>query len=190
MGAGFSIGEGVMMICQVEAAMCSDGMKLMVFQIREYLYGSSVGTIKLIVRISHPIMSKTSFQTTLVERLVVSYERQVFYISGSLMPDLRKSRSFLCIFLPDPMNFGIPVTIIIRDWSYQTIKTIHNLPVSYDDNSHTAGTSYITVCRLEIYSSKVREIGYNNLIIRLFQHIILLSQHGKYPSHHLRTYIR
>lgn len=38
MGAGFSVGEGVMMICQVEAAMCSDGMKLMIFQIRKYLY--------------------------------------------------------------------------------------------------------------------------------------------------------
>ena len=31
MGAGFSVGEGVMMICQIEAAMCRDGMKLMIF---------------------------------------------------------------------------------------------------------------------------------------------------------------
>ena len=73
MGAGFSVGEGVMMICQVEAAMSSDGMKLMVFQIREYLYGSPVSTIKLIIRIFHLIMSETGFQASLIETFIMSH---------------------------------------------------------------------------------------------------------------------
>lgn len=32
-GAGFGVGEGVVMIGQIEAAMCRDGVQLMVLQI-------------------------------------------------------------------------------------------------------------------------------------------------------------
>ena len=122
MGTGFCIGEGVMMICQVEAAMCSDGMKLMVFQIREYLYGSPVSTIKLIIRIFHLIMSETGFQASLIETFIMSHQRKISHIFRCFTPDFRKDRSFFRIFLFDSMNLGVPVAIIIRNRFYETIK--------------------------------------------------------------------
>jgi hypothetical protein len=38
MSASLSVGEGMMMISQVEATVCCDGMKLMIFQIRKDFY--------------------------------------------------------------------------------------------------------------------------------------------------------
>jgi hypothetical protein len=38
MSASLSVGKGVMMIGQIEATVCCDGMKLMIFQIRKDFY--------------------------------------------------------------------------------------------------------------------------------------------------------
>ena len=38
MSASLSVGESMMMIGQIEATVCSDGMKLMIFQIRKDFY--------------------------------------------------------------------------------------------------------------------------------------------------------
>lgn len=72
MSAGYCIGESVMMILQVETAMSSHCMQLMIFQIRKDLDRSSVSTIKLIVGIFHLIMSEAGFQTSLIETFVMS----------------------------------------------------------------------------------------------------------------------
>lgn len=71
MGAGFGVGEGVVMIGQIEAAMCRDGVQLMVLQIGKDLDRCPVGAMELIVGISHLVMRETGFQTSLVEALVV-----------------------------------------------------------------------------------------------------------------------
>ena len=90
MSASLSVGEGVMMIGQVESAMRSDSMKLVILQIREHLKRCFISTMKLIIRISHLIMSETSLQTTLVEAFVMSDERQSSHILRSLTPYLWK----------------------------------------------------------------------------------------------------
>ena len=133
-------------------------------------------------------MSEAGFQATLIETLVMGNKRKVLHIFRGFTPHLRKDRSFFSIFLFYSMNFGIPVAIIIRDGFYQTIKRIHNLPVTHYDDADAARTSDVAVSRLEIYSCEVREIGNYNLIVVLIRHLILVSQHGKCQSHHLQTY--
>ena len=189
MSASLSICKGVMMIRQVEATVCSDGMKLMILQIGKHLYRSSVCTMKLIVWIFHLIMSETCFQATLIEGFVVSYQRKVSHKLRSLMPHLRKYRCVVGVFFFDSMNLGVPIAIMIWNWFYQAIKSIHNLPVFHDDDTDATCASDIAVRRLEVDSGKVREIGNYDLIVRRFRHLILLFQHGKYQSRRLRTYI-
>ena len=75
MSTGLCVCKGVMMIRQVEAAVCSDGMQLMILQIREHLKRCLISTMKLIVWIFHLIMSEACFQATLIEGFVVSYQR-------------------------------------------------------------------------------------------------------------------
>ena len=75
MSASLCVCKGVMMIRQVEAAMGSYGMQLMILQIREHLKRCLISTMKLIVWISHLIMSESCFQASLIEGFVVSYQR-------------------------------------------------------------------------------------------------------------------
>ena len=75
MSASLSVCKGMMMIRQVEAAMGSYGMKLMILQIREHLKRCFISTMKLIVWIFHLIMGETCFQATLIEGFIVSYQR-------------------------------------------------------------------------------------------------------------------
>lgn len=165
MGAGFSVSESMMMISEVKATVSGNGMQLMILQIGEYLDRSSVSTMELIIRISHLIMRETSLQAALVEAFVMSYERQVSHIFRCLIPDFREDWRIISIFLLDSMNLSVPITIVIRNRFYQTIKTIDNLPVSDDNDTDTARTSNIAVCRFEVYCGKVREIGNYYLIV-------------------------
>ena len=168
MSASLCVCKGVMMICQVEAAMGSDGMQLMILQIREHLKRCFISTMKLIAWIFHLIMSETCFQATLIECFVVSYQRQVSHKFRSLTPNDRKNRCVVGVFFFYSMNLGVQIAIMIWNWFYQAIKSIHNLPVFHYDDTDAARTSDIAVSRLEVDSSKVREIGNYDLIIRRF----------------------
>ena len=118
-------------------------------------------------------MCETSLKAALIEAFAVSDKRQVSHIFGCFAPYLGKDRRVFGILLLDSMNFGVPVAIIIGYRFYQTIESIHNLPVFHDDDTDAAGAPNIAISRLEIYGCKVREIGHYNLIIRQFQHLIL-----------------
>ena len=189
MSASLSVCKGVMMIGQVEAAMGSYGMKLMILQIREHLKRCFISTMKLIVWIFHLIMGKTSLKATLIKCFIVSYQRQVSHIFRRLVPHFRKNRCVVGVFFFYSMNLGVPIAIMIWNWFYETVKSIHNLPVFHNDDTDAACASDIAISRLEVDSGKVREIGNYDLIVRRFRHLILLFQHGKYQSRHLRTYI-
>ena len=168
MSASLCVCESMMMIGQIEATVCCDGMKLMILQIREHLKRCFISTMKLIVWIFHLIMSETRFQATLIEGFVVSYQRQVSHIFRSLVPYLRKNRCVVGVFFFYSMNLGVPIAIMIWNWFYKTVKSIHNLPVFHDDDTDAAGASDIAISRLEVDSCKVREIGNYDLIVRRF----------------------
>jgi hypothetical protein len=84
------------------------------------------------------------------------------------MPDDRKDRCIIGVFFFDSMDFGVPIAIMIWNWFYQAIKSIHNLPVFHNDDTDAACASDIAVSRLEVDSGKVREIGNYDLIVRRF----------------------
>ena len=168
MSASLCVGEGMMMIRQVEAAMGSDGMKLMILQIREHLKRCFISTMKLIVWIFHLIMGKTSLKATLIEILVMSYKRKISDKFRSFTPHLREDRCVVGVFFFDSMNFGVPIAIMIWNWFYETVKSIHNLPVFHYDDADAARASDITIRRLEVDGGEVREIGNYDLIVRRF----------------------
>ena len=113
-------------------------------------------------------MGKTSLKATLIEILVMSYKRKISDKFRSLTPHLREDRCVVGVFFFDSMNFGVPIAIMIWNWFYQAIKSIHNLPVFHNDDTDAARTSDIAISRLEVDSGKVREIGIYDLIVRRF----------------------
>lgn len=83
-GTGFGIGQRMVMILQIIAAILRDGLQLMIWEpIAQYPHGCPAGTVKPVVRIGHPVCAEGCFQATLIERAVVRYQRQVSYAGGA-----------------------------------------------------------------------------------------------------------
>ena len=89
-GAGFGIGEGVVVAVEVVAAGCSHYVELMVTQAAAR---RCEGAVEFIVRIVHLISLEDGFQATFVEGTVMGYERKTFKAVGHLSPYVGKDRS-------------------------------------------------------------------------------------------------
>ena len=69
------IGQGMVMVEQVVAAVGSDGVQLVVRQLFEQALGGHTGAIKNIVRVIHLVAAEDGFQAALVKGFVVRYQR-------------------------------------------------------------------------------------------------------------------
>ena len=78
-GAGFGIGEGVVVVLHAEAAGGGDGLELVVGQTGELAAGDTKGVEELIVGIVHPIDAEDGLEAALVEGSVVGHKGQTFY---------------------------------------------------------------------------------------------------------------
>ena len=75
MGAGFGVGEGVVMMPQVVAASGGDGLELVVFQRpAEASPRCRQGIVEHVVGIVHLVDPEHGFQTRLVEACIVGHE--------------------------------------------------------------------------------------------------------------------
>ena len=74
-GAGLGVSEGVMVVHEVIAAGCGDGLELMVGEpATEVAAGSCEGVVELIVRIVHLVNSMYRLQAAFVKTGVVRNE--------------------------------------------------------------------------------------------------------------------
>ena len=76
MGAGFGVGQGVMVVAQVEAAVGGDGVQLVVGQMGQEPAGSLQGVEKHVVGVGHLIGAEHCLEARLVEAAVVRHQRQ------------------------------------------------------------------------------------------------------------------
>ncbi len=135
-GARLGIGQSVMMILHTKPASLRHSIQFMVHQTRESPPRSAKSIVELIIRIIHLINPENRLQTTLIKSLIMSDKRQSFYERLNLSPNLRKHRSTVSILICEPMHLTAPIIIIIRLRLNQRIKTIHNLPVPHNHNTH------------------------------------------------------
>ena len=91
MGAGFRIGQGMMVIGQVITAGCGNRLQLMVRQIAaEMVTGGRKCIMELILGIIHLIHPENRSQASFIEPAVVSHKRKSLNPRGYLLPDTQK----------------------------------------------------------------------------------------------------
>ena len=99
MRAGFGVGEGVVMILQVEAAGSGDRLKLVVGEsAAEVAPGGSQRVEELVVRVIHLVDPEDGLEATFVEAAVVCDQWEALNQRGDLFPDMGKYRSIPGVF--------------------------------------------------------------------------------------------
>ena len=169
MRAGLGVGQGVMMVRQVETAGCGHGLQLMVGQAAaESPPGCGKGVIEAIIRIIHLIHLEDRFQATLVETAVMSHQRQTLQERSNLLPHIREDRSPVGILRPEPVHPPAEPLVVFRLRMYETVVGIYDLPSADDDDPHAAYAGGLLVRRFEIYGCKIchrvcRMVPYANI---------------------------
>ena len=113
-----------------------------------------------IVGVIHLIDAEDSFQATLVERLVMGYERETGYLGFYLLPNFREDRSILCIGGAQAMHLTAPVVVIFRFWFDERVELIHYLAAANYDNANRAYRTALVVGCFKIYCCKVLHISW------------------------------
>ena len=108
-----------------------------------------------IIRIVHTVSTEHRPQTALVETAVVGHERQSSDKRSGLLPHLRKYRSLSGILPRKAVDADVPVAIILRLGTDETVEAVHDLPAADNHKPHAAHTGRLPVGRLEIYSCEI-----------------------------------
>ena len=113
MGAGFGVGQSMVVIAEVEAAIGGDCIKLVVRKELEKTFGRKTCAMELVVRVIHLIATKNRLEATLVKRFVVRDQRQALNKWFYLRPDFRKHRGIVGVLVTKPVDPLAPVIVVI-----------------------------------------------------------------------------
>ena len=149
------ISKCVMMVFQLITTGGSYGLKLVVFQVREYAPRNAQCVVELIIWIVHLIYAKNSLQTTFVKRLVMSNEWQVLYQRLYLSPYFWKNWCIVSIFMAETMYLAAPVVIIVGLGLYERVERIYYLTITNNDYSNGTNRRTLVIGCFEIYCCKV-----------------------------------
>lgn len=169
MRTGLGVGQGVMMVRQVEAACCGNRLQLMIWEaVAETAPRGGEGVVEAIVRIIHLIHLERGFQATFVETAVVCHKRQPLDKGGYLLPNIGEYRCPVGILRTEPVHPPAEPLVVFRLRMYQAVVGIDNLPSADDDNPHAAYAGGLLVRRFEIYGCKIchracRMVPYANI---------------------------
>ena len=111
--------------------------------------------MELVVGIIHLVGSEDGFQTTLIKRLIVRYQRKSFNQGFYLLPYLREDGSILRITLREPVNTGTTIFVVIGIWLNERVETIYYLSTTYNYNTYGANRTALIVGCLEIYRCEI-----------------------------------
>ena len=158
-GAGFGVGEGVVVVGEVVAAGGGDGLELVVGKAAaEVAAGGGQGGEELIVRAVHPAHAMDGLQAAFIETRVVRHEGQAFDHLHNLLPHLREYRRVLGVIGTKPVHPHTEPLVILRLGVNQRVERIHDLPSPHDYHTHAAHAAGLLVRRLEIYCCEISHI--------------------------------
>lgn len=136
-----------MMACQIITAACRYNIKI-VMSLWPNLARTDERAEERIIRIIHLIYPEDSFQTTLVERLIMSHKRQIltsklFLFIGrqaelrlNLCPDFGEDGRSIGVGSGEAMHLSAPVIIILRFGLDKRVELIHHLTATHYDNAN------------------------------------------------------
>ena len=155
-GAGFGVGEGVVVPGEIVAAGGGDGLELVVGQAHpEVAAGSRQRVEERIFRIIHAIGPEHGAQASFVEAAVVRDERKPFDEGRDLLPHLREHRCVFGVFRADSMNMLTEPLIVSGFRADEAVEPVCDCAVPDDDDSHAADAGPAFVRRFEVYGCKI-----------------------------------
>ena len=113
-GAGFGIGEGVVVVLHAEAASSCNGLELMIRQVSELATGGAKGVVELIVGIVHPIDAEDGLEAAFVEGLVVCHKGQALDERLYLCPHVGEDGGVVCVGIAEAMHLLTPIVVVVR----------------------------------------------------------------------------
>lgn len=155
-GAGLRIGEGVVVILQIETALRRYGMQSVVGErLAEGTPRGAACTQKFVSGIRHGVYFECRPQTSFVERAVVGYESETVYSGRHSLPYFRKQRSVYGIVISQSVNACSECRIVVGTGAYEAVYAVGYFAAAHDDYSYAAYARAVGVGRLEIYSCEI-----------------------------------
>ena len=91
----------------------------------------------------------------LVDVLVVRHQGQALEQLGYFAPYLFEGGCIVGVFIVKPVDFGMPVVVVVRSRPDKGVELVHNLAVLDNDNAHTANGTVPVICRFEVDGYKI-----------------------------------
>lgn len=152
--AGFGVGQGVVMLGEVEAAGGSYGVEFMVGE-TEGAAGGCECAEKRILRVWHLVGLEYGAEASLVKGTIVSYKRKVFDLMCDFGPHLREMWCGVGVAASHAMYTSGEGGVVIGCGANETVELFHHLSVAYYHDAHAAYTGARAIGCLEIYSCKI-----------------------------------
>ena len=154
-GAGFGVGQGVVVVVQYKAAVCRDGAEAVIGQAFELLPGFLEGAVEFVVGVIHPVHPVAGFEAVFVKCFVVGYQGQSFYEGFYLAPYVREYGGVGCLFVSYAVNHYVSVTVVLGLGAHQTVKGLSYLCIAYYHNPNAADAGALFVGCFKIYCCKI-----------------------------------
>ena len=154
-GAGFGVGQGVVMVVQDKAAVCRDCAEPVVGEAFELLPGFLEGAVEFVVGVVHPVHPVAGFEAVLVKCFVVGYQWQSFYEGFYLAPHMREYRGVGGLFVSDAVYHNVSVAVVLGLGAHQAVKGLCDLCIAYYHNPNAADAGTLFVGCFKIYCCKI-----------------------------------
>ena len=155
-GTGFGIGEGVVVVFQIEAAGFGHGMQLVVGQlVAEVPPRCAAGATEPIAGILHLVGLENRFQTALVERTIVCHEGQSGHQRFHLPPHFRKRGGVVGVFGPQTVHFLAEPRVVVRYGMNEAVEGVGDDAVAHHHHADAAHAAALSVGGLEINGCEV-----------------------------------
>lgn len=137
MGAGFCVGEGVVVVFEDVAAGGGDGVELVVGEAAaEVASGGGEGVVELVVGVVHLVDSEDGFEAAFVETAVVGDEREAFDLVLNLLPDYGEDRGVFGVFFGEAVDLLAEPLVVFGLGVDEAVEGVYDLSVTDDDDAY------------------------------------------------------
>ena len=156
LGAGFGVGEGVVVVFHRTAAGGGHGMQLVVGQTAaEMAAGGPAGAEERIVGVVHLIDAEHGLEAALVEGTVVRHERQPFDQWLDLSPHDGEHGGIVRVLVRETVYLLAEPGVVVRLGLDERIERVGDDAAAHHHHTHAANAAALPVGGLEVYGGKV-----------------------------------
>lgn len=156
MGAGFGVGQGVVVQIEVEAAVgCDGGQPVVGEQAAQFALRGPHGAVERVVGVIQVVGPVGGDEAAAIEGGVVCHEWQVAHQWLELLPNFVESGSVTGVVGGDVVYCNVVVEVVVGVGLDEAVPLIHYLPVPDEYQPHAAHARPQPVGRFKIYCYKI-----------------------------------